>query len=73
MGSFLQTMALSMGIGVLKMALPFISQELRKLMVKGVNEWDAYARQTPYDWDNQVVDAVRTLLCISDPEPQVQK
>lgn len=60
--------AISMGVGILKMALPMITDGLKELMKDSVKKWKAYALQTPYDWDNLVVKALETLLGL-DEEP----
>ena len=64
--SFIQTAAMSLGVGILKMALPMITDGLRELMVEGVAKWKAYAETTPYDWDNLVCKALETLLGLTD-------
>ena len=60
--NFIQTAAMSLGVGILKMAIPMITDGLRELMVEGVAKWKAYAETTPYDWDNLVCKALETLL-----------
>jgi len=60
--NFIQTAAMSLGVGILKMALPMITDGLRELMIEGVEKWKAYAETTPYDWDNLVCKALETLL-----------
>jgi hypothetical protein len=64
--NFIQQAAMSLGIGILKMALPMITQELKELMIISVAKWKAYAETTPYDWDNLVCKALETLLGLGD-------
>jgi hypothetical protein len=63
-----QTMLMSMATGVIKMAMPFITKELRRLMEKSLNEWEEYAKRTPYNWDNLLVGAIKSILCVSEDE-----
>ena len=60
--NLLQQAAMSLGVGILKMALPMITDGLKQLMIEGVAKWKAYAESTPYDWDNLVCKALETLL-----------
>ena len=64
--NFLQAAAMSLGVGILKMALPMITDELRKMMIEGVGKWKAYAETTSYNWDNLVCKALETLLGLDD-------
>lgn len=50
------------------MAIPLISKELRKMMAEAVKKWEEYAKQTPYNWDNMVVDALKGILSIEKCE-----
>ena len=69
--NFLQAAAMSLGVGILKMALPMITDELRKMMIEGVGKWKAYAETTSYNWDNLVCKALETLLGLDVPEEAV--
>jgi len=60
--NFLQAAAMSLGVGILKMAIPMITDGLKQLMIESVAKWKAYAETTPYDWDNLVCKALETLL-----------
>ena len=60
--NFIQTAAMSLGVGILKMAIPMITDGLRELMVEGVAKWKAYAETSPYNFDNLVCKALETLL-----------
>ena len=60
--NFIQTAAMSLGVGILKMALPMITDGLRELMIEGVAKWKAYAETTDYNFDNLVCKALETLL-----------
>jgi len=64
--NFIQQAAMSLGVGILKMALPMITQELRELMIISVAKWKAYAETTPYNFDNLVCKALETLLGLDD-------
>ena len=66
--NFLQQAAMSLGVGILKMALPMITDELRKMMIEGVAKWKAYAETTPYNFDNLICKALETLLGLDAPE-----
>ena len=66
--NLLQQAAMSLGVGILKMALPMITDGLKQLMIEGVAKWKAYAESTPYDWDNLVCKALETLLGLDAPE-----
>lgn len=69
--NFMQQAAMSLGVGILKMALPMITDGLRTLMVEGVSKWKAYAETTPYNFDNLVCKALETLLGLDVPEEAV--
>ncbi len=63
-----QTILIGTATGILKMALPLITTELRKMMIDAVEKWEAYAKETPYNWDNLVVGALHGILCITDKD-----
>lgn len=62
MAAWYQTAIMSMVIGVLKMALPLITEELKKLISDSIKKWMAHAEETEYNWDNLVVKAIANLL-----------
>jgi hypothetical protein len=64
--SWITQAAMSLGVGILKMALPMITDGLKELMKESVIKWKAYAETTPYDWDNLVVKALETLLGLDE-------
>jgi hypothetical protein len=64
--NWMQSVLLSLGIGILKMAMPMITGGLRELMKESIAKWKVYAETTPYDWDNLVVEALETLLGLND-------
>jgi phenylalanyl-tRNA synthetase beta subunit len=69
--NFVQQAAMSLGVGILKMALPMITSGLRDMMIEGVKKWKAYAETTPYNFDNLVCKALETLLGLDVPEEAV--
>lgn len=64
-----QAILMSMATGIIKMAMPKISTELRKMIIEAVEKWEIYAKSTPYNWDNMVVAALHGILCITDESP----
>jgi hypothetical protein len=65
-----QSILMSVATGILKMAMPMITTGLRKMIIKSIEEWEVYANETSYNWDNLVVKALHGILCITDEQTE---
>lgn len=66
--SWLQNSLLSMGLALVKMALPMLTDGMNKLLREMLDKLDAYAKQTEPNFDDVLVAFLRGVLGIPGEE-----